>query len=99
MHAFCIPGAELWGACAQLREAAECMPSLLVLDDLEMLCPAPADTPDAEAAAAGSAALVAWLRAAVREYHARPDGRAPLPGQHPWCSLHYFISPTQRPAP
>jgi hypothetical protein len=73
--------------CAQLREAAECMPSLLVLDDLELLCPARADGPDAEAAAAGSAALVAWLRAALREYHARPNGRPPMPGQHPHCSL------------
>ncbi|KAK9907564.1 hypothetical protein WJX75_006024 [Coccomyxa subellipsoidea] len=62
-----------------LREAAECMPSLLVLDDLELLCPARADGPDAEAAAAGSAALVAWLRAALREYHARPNGRPPMP--------------------
>lgn len=66
---------------AQLREAAEGMPSLLVLDDLELLCPAPNESPDAAAATAGSAALVAWLRAALREYHARPDGRPPMPGE------------------
>ncbi|BDA47966.1 probable peroxisome biogenesis factor 1 [Coccomyxa sp. Obi] len=62
-----------------LREAAECMPSLLVLDDLELLCPAPNESPDTAAATAGSAALVAWLRAALREYHARPGGRPPMP--------------------
>lgn len=66
------------------------MPSLLVLDDLELLCPALSEAPDAAGAAAGSAALVAWLCAALREYHARPNGRPPMPGQHAlllgrWC--------------
>ena len=65
----------------QLREAVECMPALVVLDDLHLLCPAPNQAPEAVLANIGSAALVAWLRDVLKEYHARPDGRPPLPGR------------------
>ena len=65
----------------QLREAVECMPALVVLDDLHLLCPAPSQAPEAVLANIGSAALVAWLREVLREYHARPNGRPALPGE------------------
>ena len=70
----------------QLREALECMPALVVLDDLHLLCPAPSQAPEAALSNIGSAALVAWLRDVLREYHLRPDGRPPLPGV-PWPHL------------
>lgn len=57
------------------------MPALVVLDDLHLLCPAPSQAPEAVLANIGSAALVAWLRDVLKEYHARPDGRPPLPGR------------------
>lgn len=56
------------------------MPALVVLDDLHLLCPAPSQAPEAVLANIGSAALVAWLRDVMKEYHARPDGRPSLPG-------------------
>ncbi len=59
----------------------DCMPALVVLDDLHLLCPAPSQAPEAVLANIGSAALVAWLRDVLKEYHARPDGRPPLPGR------------------
>ncbi|CAK0784927.1 hypothetical protein CVIRNUC_008132 [Coccomyxa viridis] len=62
-----------------LREALMCMPALVVLDDLHLLCPAPSQAPEAALSNIGSAALVAWLRDVLREYHARPDGRPALP--------------------
>lgn len=64
----------------QLREAADCIPSLLVLDDLQFLCPAPSDAPEAGPTGPGTAALVAWLCEALRRFHLRPNGRPPLPG-------------------
>lgn len=57
------------------------MPSLVVLDDLHLLCPAPSQAPEAALANIGSAALIAWLRDVLKEYHAHPDGRPPLPGK------------------
>ena len=74
------------GCVVQLREALECMPALVVLDDLHLLCPAPSQAPEAALSNIGSAALVAWLRDVLREYHARPDGRPALPGA-PWPHL------------
>ena len=65
------------------------MPALVVLDDLHLLCPAPSQAPEAALSNIGSAALVAWLRDVLREYHARPDGRPPLPGM-PWPHLWHI---------
>ena len=56
------------------------MPALVVLDDLHLLCPAPSQAPEAALTNAGSAALAAWLRDVLKEYHARPEGRPALPG-------------------
>ncbi len=67
-------------ACMQLQEAVQCMPALVVLDDLHLLCPAPSQAPEAALTNVGSAALAAWLRDMLKEYHARPEGRPALPG-------------------
>ncbi len=56
------------------------MPSLLVLEGLHLLCPAPSDAPEAAGANSGTAALVSWFAAALRQMHATVDGRPPLPG-------------------
>lgn len=56
------------------------MPALVVLDDLHLLCPAPSQAPEAALTNVGSAALAAWLRDVLKEYHARPEGRPALPG-------------------
>lgn len=65
------------------------MPALVVLDDLHLLCPAPSQSPEAVLANIGSAALVAWLRDVLKEYHARPDGRPSLPGKRHPCLCAY----------
>ena len=57
------------------------MPSLLILDDLHLICPAPGDSPD-NANAGGSAALVEWLCDVLDSF--RPPGKPVLPGTpHP----------------
>ena len=77
----------LWTICvpvlAQIQEALDCMPSLLILDDLHLICPAPGDSPD-NANAGGSAALVEWLCDVLDSF--RPPGKPVLPGTH--LSLH-----------
>lgn len=58
------------------------MPSLLILDDLHLICPAPGDSPDnANASGNGSAALVEWLCSVLD--HFRPAGKPTLPGNPP----------------
>ena len=86
------------GCVVQLREALMCMPALVVLDDLHLLCPAPSQAPEAALSNIGSAALVAWLRDVLREYHARPDGRPALPGV-PWPHLRHILGPQSAAAP
>lgn len=53
------------------------MPSLLILDDLHLICPAPGDSPD-NANAGGAAALVEWLCDVLDSF--RPPGKPVLPG-------------------
>lgn len=72
----------------QIQEALDCMPSLLTLDDLHLICPAPGDSPD-NATAGGSAALVEWLCDVLDSF--RPPGKPMLPGMP--------ISPSPPPAP
>lgn len=62
---------------AQIQEALDCMPSLLTLDDLHLICPAPGDSLD-NANAGGSAALVEWLCDVLDSF--RPPGKPMLPG-------------------
>ncbi|KAK9837165.1 hypothetical protein WJX81_007626 [Elliptochloris bilobata] len=62
-----------------LREAVDCMPSLLVLDDLHLLCPGDAEGPEA-AAAPRSPALAEWLADALDELRFLQHGaHLPLP--------------------
>ena len=65
------------------------MPSLLILDDLHLLCPAPGDSPD-NANAGGSAALVEWLCDVLDSF--RPPGKPVLPGTT--LSLPFPPAPT-----
>lgn len=72
---------------AQIQEALDCMPSLLVLDDLHLICPAPGESPD-NAPAGGSPALVEWLCDVLDSF--RPPGKPVLPGMRlptPPCPL------------
>ena len=65
----------------QLREAMEGMPSLLVLDDLHLLCPGEAEGPEM-GMAPRSPALAEWLADALDELRYLPnDGHRPLPGK------------------
>jgi len=65
---------------AQLREALERMPALVVLDDLHLLCPSSPDGPEA-APGQRAPALAEWLADALDEVLApHADGRLPLPG-------------------
>ena len=61
----------------QIQEALDCMPSLLILDDLHLICPAPGDSQD-HATASSSAALVEWLCSVLDSF--RPAGKPTLPG-------------------
>ena len=64
----------------QLREAMECMPSLLVLDDLHLLCPGEAEGPEV-GMVPRSPALAEWLADALDELrYLQHDGHWPLPG-------------------
>ncbi|KAL3142931.1 hypothetical protein ABBQ38_003216 [Trebouxia sp. C0009 RCD-2024] len=60
----------------KIQEALDCMPSLLVLDDLHLICPAPGESPD-NAPAGGSPALVEWLCDVLDSF--RPPGKPVLP--------------------
>ena len=66
------------------------MPSVLILDNLHMLCPAESPAPEQAAANSGVAALVQWL-CEVLDYFARQsDGRPPLPGDQPTSRVHPY---------
>jgi hypothetical protein len=68
---------------AQLREALERMPALVVLDDLHLLCPGSPEGPEA-APGQRAPALAEWLADALDEVLApHADGRLPLPGGAP----------------
>lgn len=53
------------------------MPSLLILDDVHLMCPAPGDSPEGPGGN-GSAALVEWLCDVLDSF--RPPGKPVLPG-------------------
>ena len=64
----------------QLRQAVECMPTLIVLDDLHLLCPGEAEGPEA-APGPRAPAVAEWFADALDELrYLQPDGRLPLPG-------------------
>ena len=66
------------------------MPSLLILDDLHLICPAPGDAPD-NANAGGSAAMVEWLCDVLDSF--RPPGKPVLPGTQLSLTLPSCSSP------
>ena len=68
----------------QLQEAVDCLPTLLVLDNLHLLCPAHSEAPDA-VHSTGTAALTAWLCNALDSFREQPQDQPPLPGS-PVCS-------------
>lgn len=58
------------------------MPSVLILDNLHMLCPAENPATEQQMAAnTGAAALVQWLCDVVDYFGSQPNGRPPLPGE------------------
>ena len=67
----------------QIQEALDCMPSLLLLDDLHLICPAPGDAPGEapdSASASSSAVVVEWLCDVMDSF--RPPAKPALPGMH-----------------
>ncbi len=62
----------------QVSDALEHMPSLLVLDDLDLLCPAPSADPGAPPAPPHADALVQWLTDVLDAL--RPADGLPYPG-------------------
>ena len=73
----CVPESSL-SLVPQVSEALEHMPSLLVLDDLDLLCPAASADPGAPPAAPHSDALVQWLCDVLDAL--RPPDDLPYPG-------------------
>ena len=64
----------------QVNEAKSAMPALLVLDDIDILCPS-AGMESAELPQdASESSLVSWLCSLFDSL--RPAGRLPLPGTH-----------------
>ncbi len=61
----------------QIQEAMDCMPSLLILDDLHLICPAPGDSPE-NPNGNSSAALVEFVCDVLDSFH--PLGKSALPG-------------------
>lgn len=61
----------------QIQEAMDCMPSLLILDDLHLICPAPGDSPE-NPNGNSSAALVEFVCDVLDSF--RPLGKPALPG-------------------
>jgi len=68
----------------QLQEAVDCLPSLVVFDNLHLLCPERAAAPEA-VPSTGTAALVRWLCDVLDSFRREGQGRPPLPGEarHP----------------
>ncbi|KAL0051151.1 hypothetical protein WJX82_002808 [Trebouxia sp. C0006] len=60
----------------KIQEAMECMPSLLILDDLHLICPAPGDSPE-NPSGNSSAALVEFVCDVLDSF--RPLGKPALP--------------------
>ena len=65
-------------AVRKVSEALGHMPSLLVLDDLDLLCPAPSADPGAPPAPPHAEALVQWLTDVLDAL--RPADGLPYPG-------------------
>ncbi len=61
----------------QIQEAMDCMPSLLILDDLHHICPAPGDSPE-NPTGNSNAALVEFVCDVLDSF--RPLGKPALPG-------------------
>ena len=61
----------------QVQEALDCLPSLLILDDLHLICPTQAEGPEGQGTNT-SAALVEWLCDVIDSFH--PPGKPALPG-------------------
>lgn len=74
----------------------DCLPSLLILDNLHLICPAVGDSPE-NPNGSSSAALVEWLCDVLDSF--RPPGKPVLPGKPPksFClgrvSCHFQARP------
>ena len=68
-----------------MAEAVACMPALLILDGLEVVCPAAAAAGDPGAVDPADGALVAWLVDVLAAL--RSPCRPPLPGLHLMSSI------------
>ena len=65
----------------------DCLPSLLILDNLHLICPAVGDSPE-NPNGSSSAALVEWLCDVLDSF--RPPGKPVLPGKPPKFVLVEF---------
>ena len=63
----------------QIAEAVECMPSLVLLEGLHLICPSQEISPQ-QGPSSPNAAISEWLGQVLDYQHAHPQGRAPLPG-------------------
>lgn len=76
----------------QFAEAVACMPALLILDGLEVVCPAVAAGADPGLVEPGGDALVAWLCDVLAAL--RAPSRPPVPGAvsqfRPVTGVHTF---------
>lgn len=66
----------------QIRTAVNCLPSLLILDNLHLLAPAASEAPEA-APSTGTSALVSWLCQVLDAFRETKAGVPPLPGPPP----------------
>ena len=66
------------------------MPSLLVLDDLHLICPSPGDSPAENPNANNSAALVEWLCDVFDSF--RPIDKPALPGDRRHMELQFKVA-------
>lgn len=71
--------------CCQLAEALEHMPALLVLDDLDALCPTPSQDPSQLPPPPGAEMLLQWLCDVLDAL--RPPDALPYPGD---CLLEHL---------
>lgn len=82
-----------FAALLQLQEAVRKMPSLVILENLQLLCPGRSDSPEASATSAGSAALAQWLCDSIDAARQPDTAQLPLPG----VPLPHHLGPPQRP--